>query len=291
LILFIATSPCAAAAPPAPTHADVSFGPSPHQLMDVYLPANPAAPAPVLVWYGGLWKPAKHAPDPARFLAKGVVVIAVESRTIEDGVAAKATPPVSLPMDDACRAVQFVRANAAKWNLNPKRIAVGGGSQGALPALFVGCAADRANPNSADPVERESSRVTCVAAYRGQPSIDPLRMREWVPGVSWGAPALGCSFDESLRRREELLPLIKAWSPDHMLHKDAPPIYFENNWALEQPADVKEADYKVHSPAWGLGFQKLAEAAGVRCYVKYPGHPTEGYADIWAFVVTELTRP
>jgi len=118
-------------------------------------------------------------------------VIGVELRTLTDGVSEKANPPVSHVMDDACRAVQLVRLNAAKWNLDPQRIAVGGGSQGALLALYVGCSVDRSDEKSGDPVARISSKVTCVAAYRSQPSIDPKRMQEWVPGVQWGAPALG----------------------------------------------------------------------------------------------------
>jgi acetyl esterase/lipase len=187
--------------------------------------------------------------------------------------------------------VQFVRLNAAKWKLNADRIALGGGSQGALPALYVACSADRANPNATDPVEKVSSKVTCVAAYRCQPTIDPKRMQEWVPGVEWGAPALGCSFKESLARYDELLPVIKKWSPDHLLHEGTPPIYFENEWGITKPDTVEENNYKVHSPAWALGFQKLALRAGVTCYVKYPDHPAEKYKDIWDFVVSELRKP
>jgi hypothetical protein len=277
----------APATAPAPTYPDVSYGPSPHQLMDLYVPAG-GGPYPVLIWYGGIWEPAKHAPDPNRFLREKIAVIAVETRTMKDAVAEKANPPVSYVMNDACRAVQFVRLNAAKWNLDPRRIAVGGGSQGTLPALYVGCAGDRADPKSDDPVARVSTTVTCVAAYRSQPSIDPRRMQEWVPGVKWGAPALGCSFEESLKRRDELLPLIQTWSPDALLHNGAAPIYFENEWGLTQPANITEANYKVHSPAWAVGFQKLALQAGVVCHVKFPDHPTDGYKDIWDFIAREL---
>ena len=166
-----------------------------------------------------------------------------------DGVQENASPPVSYVMNDACRAVQFVRLNAAKWNLDARRIAVGGGSQGTLSALYVGCAGERADPNSKDTVERISTKVACVGAYRSPPSIDPLRMQVWVPGVKWGAPALGYGFEESLRRRNELLPVIEKWSPEALLHKGAAPIYFENNWGLTQPENIGEMDYKVHSPA------------------------------------------
>ena len=275
---------------PVPTHADVSFGPHPHQLMDVHLPTQVAGPFPVLVWYGGLWEPSKHVPDLNRFLPAGIAVIGVQSRTLNDGIKDQVKPPVAYPMEDACRAIQFIRMNAAKWNLDSRRIATGGGSQGALPALYVGCVPDRAETESADPVKRESTKVNCVAAYRSQPSIDPQRMQDWVPGVKWGAPALGVDFDSSLKRRDELLPFIQKYSPENLLHVGSAKIYFENNWGLTQPDQVTEMDYKVHAPGWGLGFQKLAEKAGVKCYVKYPEHPTDGYRDIWDFIVQELTK-
>jgi acetyl esterase/lipase len=215
-------------------------------------------------------------------------VIAVETRTMSEPRPANGDPPIALVLNDACRAVQFVRLNAAKWNIDPRRIAVGGGSQGSFPALYVGCSADRADPKSTDPVERVSTKVICVAAYRSQPTIDPKRMQEWVHGVKWGAPAPGYTFEESLKRRDELLPLLSRWSPDYLLSKDAAPIYFENEWGFTRPATVTEADYTVHSPAWGLGFKKLADAAGATCYNKFPEHPTEKYKDIWDFLVQEM---
>lgn len=88
-----------------------------------------------------------------------------------------------------------------------------------------------------------------------------------------------------------MLNLIKTWSPESHLHKGSAPIYFENNWSLIPPDNVSEMDYKVHSPAWGLGFQKLAQQAGVECHVKYPDHPTENYQDIWDFLVQKLQTP
>jgi acetyl esterase/lipase len=301
LLCLLALSPLVAATPtpaPAPkpparppaTFADLPFGPHVNQRLDVYVPPKGSGPFPVLIWYGGIWKPARNVPDPHRFLPAGIALVAVGTRTLSDGMTDHQKEPVAYLMDDACRAVQFVRAHAKEWNLNPDRIAVGGGSQGALPALYVGCSVDRANPTAADPVERASSKVTCVAAYRSQPSIDPLQMQTWVPGVQWGTPALGyASFPETLKRREELLPIINRWSPDKLLRAESAPIYFENNWGLTQPDKVSEADYKVHSPAWSLGFQKLAEAAGTTCFVKYPDHPTEGYDDIWDFIKKRLT--
>ena len=264
-----------AAEPPKPTHADVPYGTHPHQLIDIHLPPKGEGPFPALLWFGGIWKASKRAVDVNRFFPHGIAVIAVEVRTMEDATSDKAKEPVSYVLEDALSAVKFVRENASKWNLDAKHIALGGGSQGALPALYVGCVAP--------------DLVTCIAAYRCQPTIDPKRMQEWVAGVKWGAPALGCTFEESLKRRDELLPVIKKWSPDWLLHKNAAPMYFENEWGLTKPADITQNNYDVHSPAWAVGFQKLALAAGASCYVKYPDHPTDAYSDIWNFIVKQLT--
>ena len=279
------------AAKPVPVHSDVSYGPHANQLLDVYIPPKGEGPFPVVVWFGNLWKPGKGVPDLNRFFPAQCAVIGVQMRVMQEGVDEKAPAPVSVCLLDAVRAVQFVRLHAAEWKLDPDRIAVGGGSQGALPALYVGCAGERADPKSADPVERVSTKVAAVGAWRSQPSIDPRRMQEWVPGVEWGAPALGCGFAESLRRRDELLPLISKWSPDALVNKDAAPIYFENNWGLTKPENVKEADYRVHSPRWALGFEKIAQERGATVYVKFPEHPSAKYADIWDFLFQRLGLP
>jgi hypothetical protein len=275
LLAAFALTSAHAAEPPKPTHADVPYGAHAHQLIDIHLPPKGDGPFPVLMWYGGIWKASKHAVDVNRFFPHGIAVIAVEVRTMEDAMANKVKEPISYVLEDALSAVKFVRENAAKYKLDPERIALGRGSQGALPALYVGCMAPEL--------------VTCIAAYRCQPSIDPKRMQEWVPGVKWGAPALGCSFEESLKRRDELLPIIKKWSPDWLLHKNAAPMYFENEWGMTKPDDITQNNYDVHSPAWAVGFQKLALATGATCHVKYPGHPTEGYDDIWNFIIKQLT--
>src|SRR5205807_7407253 len=130
---------------PAPTHADVSYGPSPHQLIDIYLPPHSKGPYPVVLWFGGIWKPAKQPANLGFFWKANCAVIAVQTRTMTDAVADKVSVPISYVANDACRAVQFVRLNAAQWDLDPHRMAVGGGSQGALPALYIACAGERAD--------------------------------------------------------------------------------------------------------------------------------------------------
>lgn len=287
LLLALAVPASPPAPKPVPTKADIPYGSHPHQLLDLYRPPQGKGPFPMVIWFGALWKAGKGAPL-EHFLPKGCATVAVEMRTMGDAIQEKISPPVSVCLLDARRAVQFVRLHGSQWNLDPNRIALGGGSQGALPALYVGCAGEKADPGSSDPVERVSTRVTCVGAWRSQPSIDPKRMQLWVPGVEWGVPAWGCSFAESLKRREELLPLISKWSPEALIGKNSSPIYFEYNWGLTKPPEIKEMDYLVHSPRWGLGFQKVARERGAVCYLRFPSHPSEKFADMWDFIVREL---
>ena len=53
--LFLALSYNAWAEDPKPTHAEISYGPHPHQLLDIYVPEG-KGPFPVLIWYGRLWE-------------------------------------------------------------------------------------------------------------------------------------------------------------------------------------------------------------------------------------------
>jgi hypothetical protein len=50
---------------------------------------------------------------------------------------------------------------------------------------------------------------------------------------------------------------------------------------------VGKVDYLVHSPRWGLGFQKIARERGVTCYVKFPDRPSEKFVDIWDFLARQ----
>jgi acetyl esterase/lipase len=60
--------------------------------------------------------------------------------------------------DDVERAIRYVRAHAADWNLDPKRIGIIGFSAGGHLASTAATHASDGDPKSDDPVERVSSR-------------------------------------------------------------------------------------------------------------------------------------
>ncbi len=77
---------------------------------------------------------------------------------------------------DAGRAIQFLRAHAKEYNIDPTRMAAFGSSAGAGTSLWLAFHDDLADPNATDPVLRESSRLTAAGSLEGQASYD---LRDW----------------------------------------------------------------------------------------------------------------
>jgi acetyl esterase/lipase len=107
---------------------------------------------------------------------------------------------------DVRRAVRYIRLNAKKFDIEPKRIGVCGGSAGGHLSMMLGTTADEGTKDAADEVERATSRVAAVVAYFG-----PVDLREWV-GPNEQFPAL--EFDPKLA--ESVSPLL------HVTPDDAP---------------------------------------------------------------------
>jgi hypothetical protein len=91
-------------------------------------------------------------------------------------------------------------------------------------------------------------------------------------------------FDKWLADRDKWLPYIEKYSDDRILTKDAPPFYLDYGQTLRAPGTHPKSDALVHSPRWGLAFQKLAAERGVTVYVQFPGHPVDGYKGQWQFI-------
>lgn len=164
ILILAAWLPLAAAEPRVLT--DVVYGTAGgvELKLDAYLVGG-VSPSPVLVFiHGGGWRGGDKKQAPAYvkepLLEAGVSLISINYRLSDVAV-------YPAQVDDSTRAVQFVRSKAKEWQLNPRRIAVMGGSAGAHLSLWVGLHDDRAKPKSADPVERTSSRVCAIVNYYG----------------------------------------------------------------------------------------------------------------------------
>jgi hypothetical protein len=249
---------------PAPTEADVAYGPHPKQVLDFWKAPTGSKPGPLVLYiHGGGWRGGdrSHVGSILKpMLAAGVSVVSISYRFIPE--AENVQPPVMAPMRDAARALQTVRSRASAWGIDKTRIAAAGFSAGACTSLWLAFHDDLADPGSADPVARESTRVLAAAVGGAQTSLDPVQMKEWIPNIGYGGHAFGfASFDAFLAGRDKIVPWIQEYSPYALVTPDDPPVHL---WYRRAPAvGEKQAD-PTHSANFGVKLQERLATVGVK---------------------------
>jgi len=230
-------------------------------------------------------------------LKAGISVVSVEYRFIPEATADGEQPPVRGPLHDAARALQFVRSKAAEWNIDKQRIAASGGSAGACSSLWLAFHPDLADPQSSDPIARESTRLWCAAVDGAQTTLDPQQMREWTPNSTYGGHAFGfkgdpakklTQFDDFLANREKILPWIAEYSPYALVTADDPPIYLRYG---TPPALGQNQKDPTHTSNFGVKLQEHCHEAGVECYLVYPGAPDVKWSAIQDYLIDRLKAP
>lgn len=276
---------------PTPTHSEVRYGDHPRQVLDFWK-AESNEPTPlVFIIHGGGWQSgekerANRFAQIAKLLDSGISVVSINYRLIrhaeEDGV----RPPVKAPLHDAARALQFVRSKSSEWNLDKPRIGAAGGSAGACSSLWLAFHDDLADPQSADPVARESSRLWCAAVIGAQTTLDPKQMQEWTPNSRYGGHAFGVgSFANFLDARESILPWIQEYSPYALLSGGDPPIYLSYN---TPPALGQVQPDPTHTSNFGVKLQEQCRVHGVTCELVYPGAPNVKHTTPTEYLIATL---
>jgi acetyl esterase/lipase len=149
---------------------DVVYGEADGQelLLDISRPPARETPrAAVLLFHGGAWMVGtagrESMAQPATALAEdGYVAFNVEYRLTGDPAGEHLWPA---QLDDAQRAVRWVRANADRYGVDPERVGAYGHSAGGHLAALLGVreTRDTSDPELAD----YSSRVSCVVTIAG----------------------------------------------------------------------------------------------------------------------------
>jgi len=292
-----AAAKAAAENPPVvtPTLANVPYGPHERHVLDFWRAAS-ATPAPlVFVIHGGGWQGGEKERvnkfvNVEGLLAQGISVVAINYRFIKHAEAEGVTPPVKAPLHDAARALQFVRSKAKEWNLDQSRIGAAGGSAGACSSLWLAFHDDLADPQSNDPIARESTRLYCAAVTVAQTTLDPVQMKSWTPNSNYGGHAFGLgSFEQFLAARDRLQPLIAEYSPYHLVTKDDPAVYLFYN---ASPALGQEVKNPSHTANFGVKLQERCQSLGVACELMYPGAPSAKHATAQDYLIATLkARP
>jgi acetyl esterase/lipase len=275
-----------------PTFAKVPYGKHERQVLDFYQ-AKSEDPTPLVLFiHGGGWQNGDKSGvgDTKQFTDVGISVAAINYRYVKHGVEEKLEPPVKAPLEDAARALQFIRSKAKEWNIDKKRIGATGGSAGACSSLWLAFHDDMADPKSSDPIARESTRLYCAAVNGAQTSLDPKELREWLPNYTYGAHAFGLKdFNELYAKRESVLPWIKEYSPIEHVTKDDPPIglFYGGDKDAKVGAEHKDP---THSPVMGMMLAAKLKTVGVDVVLSYTGHPDKQYPNSAAYLIDRLKK-
>ncbi len=276
---------------PTPTHSGVEYGSHERHVLDFWQAASDKPTPLVMVIHGGGWtggskERLNRFADVPALLQAGISVAAINYRLMKHSQDVE--PPVKAPLHDAARALQFLRSNADEWNVDKARIGAAGGSAGACSSLWLAYHDDLADPNSADPIARESTRLWCVAVNSPQTTLDPEQMKAWTPNSRYGGHAFGKkNFAQFLAERESILPWIAEYSPYALVTRDDPPACL---FYGKPPAMGEAQKDPTHSANFGVGLQKRCKELGVDCKVVYPGAAGAKYRTPTEFHIATLKQ-
>jgi acetyl esterase/lipase len=189
----------------ATIQANIPYDRYPQTVLDVISPKTPSRDKRpgVIAIHGGGWVNGSKAAFQERILPwveAGFVVANVEYRLA--GVA-----PAPAAANDVLKATEWFKKNAQRWNVDPKRIVVTGGSAGGHLALVVGLAPKSARLGP-------DSHLAAVVNLYGITDVEDMmagpNMREFA--TKWIA-------DNS-----ERADLARRLSPIGYVRKDVPPV-------------------------------------------------------------------
>jgi len=159
-------------------------------------------------------------------------------------------------VSDLNRAVRFVRANAARYGVDPMKLGVTGGSAGGHLSLMLATRGGPGDAKAADPIDRESSAVQAVACF--YPPTDYLNWfadGDNAVGIGRLAAYAG-AFGPKAATAEGREELGREVSPIYWVNKDQPPVFI-----VHGDADPQVSVTQAHR------FFKRCGEVGAKCEV------------------------
>ena len=282
-----------------PSFENVKYGENERNVFDIWL-ADSETPTPLAVYiHGGGFKGGSKEKLKSEklnaLLDAGISVAAINYRFVT-------TDPLPTAHHDARRAIQFMRSKADEWNIDTKRVAAFGGSAGAQICMWLAYSDDMADATSDDPVERESTRLLCVATAGGQTSAErefyienilPL-LGENVPVEVLVKPLNGENDPEEIRMKmwgadtlEEVDETTRQCSALRLISPDDPPIFMSYGMApdAKKPSGDKDRvrGWLIHHVVFGTKLKEKADELGVEADLSYPGSGSKYSSDVAFF--------
>jgi hypothetical protein len=281
----------ARAAKPKPDQENVMYGPHERNVLDLWQAKSQQATPLVLYIHGGGFRGGDKATLAAdrlqAYLKAGYSIAAINYRLTS-------TAPAPAAYLDCARALQFLRANAQKWHLDPTLVASTGGSAGAGTSMWLAFHDDLADAKSEDPVARQSTRLTCIVVDNGQSSYDPrFAEKIGIPRPNFERHAFFLPFydisaeeidtPKAYQRYEEFAAITH-------LTADDPPAMLNYSFPNEEVNEKTSLNLIVHHPKFGLALKQQMDKLGIECIVQYAGQPPAQRIDPLDFIGKHFER-
>lgn len=178
--------------------------------MDLYHPDTGTGPAPVVIYiHGGGWTGGDKSDGAGMLFTQplrenGYLVAAINYRLAP-------TYPFPAPIEDVKCAVRHLRANAEKYNLDPNRIGVLGGSSGGHLASLLGLADESAGWDVGQ-FEDQSSHVDAVVDLWGPADLTRF---DYNPSREVYKTVFGAENPQD--------PILEKYNPVTYISPDDPP--------------------------------------------------------------------
>ena len=270
-----------------PTHANVKYGKDERNVFDIWL-AKSDNPTPLAIYiHGGGFRAGskeKLSEDALKQLLKaGISVASINYRYLSIDT------PLPTSHHDARRALQFMRSKAEEWNLDKSRVAAFGGSAGAQICMWLAYSDDMAKAKSKNPIERESTRLTCVATTGGQTTTQTEFWKEMIADImgpkieaeGFVRPLGGLVDSEKIRMAtwgastlEEMNQTLSRHSALSLISEEDPPIFMSYGMdpSAKPPSDRKRLrGWIIHHVNLGIALKEKADALKLEAHLKYPG--------------------
>ena len=175
--------------------------------------------------------------------------------------------------NDAKRALQFLKFNSEKYNLQKDRVALMGASAGATSSLWIGLQDDMSDKNSSDPVLRESTKVSCIV---GMAAAHSLNLKRWKDMANVDGAYLKSIFKKYLGKMDVEKWVQKSFDDDYIsevdffekMDADDPPIFIVNYGKNRKPKNI--ADFH-HNPLHAKVLKQRADSLNIKNVVYAPG--------------------
>ena len=176
--------------------------------LTLYVASEKKAPTGIIVCPGGGYVHLAMSYE-GTDVAKWLNTMGISAFVLKYRLGPKYHHPAEL--DDAQRAIRYVRAHAAEFGIDPHHIGIWGFSAGGHLASTAGTHFDNGTPNSADPIDRESSRPDfMILAY---------------PVITFEEPYAHRGSRDALLGPNPDPALVELLSNEEHVTKDTPPTF------------------------------------------------------------------